>query len=266
MENIDYNITEYGIFDSTAKFPNVITTRERTVEEFEIELYTADCKGTTYINSKPVKLSEGLIICAKPGQKRYSKLHFKCFYIHIKANGKLKEALMNTDDISITADWKKTADIFKNIISLKKENVADMLFLRSCFDRIVYNVINAKKFNLSGNINSVHARQLMLIEDYIKNNYFENISLQSLADRAILSPIYFHKLFTERYGITPAKYVESVRISNAKHLLLTTNKSVAEIAEKCGFSSQSYFNYKFKEEQGISPLKYRKKMLSRMDP
>ena len=56
-----------------------------------------------------------------------------------------------------------------------------------------------------------------------------------------------------------------IRISAAKQLLITKDYSIARIAADCGFSSQSYFNYKFKSEMGVSPLKYRKDMLSRIE-
>ena len=51
----------------------------------------------------------------------------------------------------------------------------------------------------------------------------------------------------------------------AKQLLITKDYSIGRIAADCGFSSQSYFNYSFKKRTGLSPLKYRKKMLSQID-
>ena len=77
--------------------------------------------------------------------------------------------------------------------------------------------------------------------------------------------MYFHRLFTACYGITPAQYTLTVRLNAAKQHLLAGDDTVAEIAQLCGFSSQSYFNYKFKEQVGMSPLQYRKKMLSKID-
>lgn len=80
-----------------------------------------------------------------------------------------------------------------------------------------------------------------------------------------LIQVTLHKLFTEYYGITPSDYILKIRISAAKQLLITKDDSLARIAADCGFSSQSYFNYSFKKQTGLSPLKYRKKMLSQID-
>jgi len=49
-------------------------------------------------------------------------------------------------------------------------------------------------------------------------------------------------------------------------LLLTQNCSMSEIAAQCGFSSQTYFGYKFKEVMGMTPLQYRKKRLGSRKP
>ena len=65
--------------------------------------------------------------------------------------------------------------------------------------------------------------------------------------------------------MSPSVYISALRLTAAKQALIATDRSIAEIAFDCGFSSQSYFNYKFKAEMGISPLKYRKDMLSRIE-
>lgn len=56
-----------------------------------------------------------------------------------------------------------------------------------------------------------------------------------------------------------------IELFTAKRYLLTGSDTVADIAQLCGFASQSYFNYRFKEQVGLSPLQYRKKMLSKID-
>ena len=83
---------------------------------------------------------------------------------------------------------------------------------------------------------------------------------------ANLSPVYFHKLFRAHLGMTPAAFVLSCRIAKAKALLKTGELTIGEITSQCGFSSQAYFNYKFKEVTGETPLQYRKARLSRLKP
>ena len=94
MDKIEYEITQYGLFDSTVKFPDAVTTQDRLLDCFEIELYTSECAGTAYINGTPHKLEKGIIICGKPGQYRHSRLHFKCCYLRSEEHTNEHQTLM----------------------------------------------------------------------------------------------------------------------------------------------------------------------------
>ena len=107
----------------------------------------------------------------------------------------------------------------------------------------------------------LHRKLLQEADRYIREHYREDISLADLAERCGLHPNYFHKLYTNAFGKTPAQKLLACRIAAAKMALLTGNKSMAEIAAACGFSSQTYFGYKFKQATGRTPLQYRKRIL-----
>ena len=101
-------------------------------------------------------------------------------------------------------------------------------------------------------------RQLMhRAKRYIEDHFREHISTTDIADRVDLSESRFRVLFAAVYGISPHKYLTDVRISAAKEMLWNTEIPLLEIAEKCGFGSQQYFNDTFKKTVGISPGKYR---------
>ena len=267
MNKIDYEIIKYGLFDSTVKFPDIVTTQDRLLDFFENELYTLDCAGITYINQTAHELKKGLIICGKPGQYRHSRLHFKCCYLHIRVeNLELKNSLMQIADAMPLADYEELAALFYKMAAHSNDGIVDSLLLHSCTDRILYTLIKLSKSRSPHlTVTPAHIQSLSEAKKYINNNYSEKISLDVIAEKAFLSPIYFHKLFKEFYGITPADYILKVRISAAKQQLITKEDSLAKIAADCGFSSQSYFNYSFKKQTGLSPLKYKKKMLSQMD-
>ncbi len=94
--------------------------------------------------------------------------------------------------------------------------------------------------------------------EYIENNYMNQISLKEISAFANYSPIYFHKAFKDYMGITPHQYLEKKRLDSARILLLTSNLSMNEIFERCGFTSHSYFDYKFKKTYGITPSTFKK--------
>lgn len=66
-----------------------------------------------------------------------------------------------------------------------------------------------------------------------------------------------NRMFKEAAGISLRKYVLCKRKDLAKELLITTDMSVAGIAERVGFSSCSYFIRVFKQEEEITPYAYR---------
>ena len=109
----------------------------------------------------------------------------------------------------------------------------------------------------------LHKKNLQLADQYLRENYKEPITLQSLAEQFNLHPNYFHRLYTAAYGQTPTQRLLSFRIAAAKTALITTNLSMSEIAANCGFTSQTYFGYKFREVTGHTPLQYRKRMLGK---
>lgn len=94
---------------------------------------------------------------------------------------------------------------------------------------------------------------------YLENNFHNpKISNDSLAALSNISVVYFRKLFTEIFGISPMKYVQNIRISKAKDLLRGEFVSISEIANDVGFSSIYHFSKVFKQETGYSPTEFMK--------
>ncbi|MBN7809326.1 helix-turn-helix domain-containing protein [Algoriphagus sp. H41] len=84
------------------------------------------------------------------------------------------------------------------------------------------------------------------------------ITLQEVADRANLGKEAFCRFFKLHTRKTFTQYLQQVRISQAKKLLLESDLGVAEIAFQVGFENLSYFNRSFKSLTGLSPLAWRK--------
>ena len=93
---------------------------------------------------------------------------------------------------------------------------------------------------------------------YIEENCFKKyIEIKELAEISDLSISQFNRIFKKIFYTTPTKYMNNKRIKKAKALLAGTNYPVIIIAEECGFSDNYYFSKIFKQQTGLSPLKYR---------
>lgn len=98
------------------------------------------------------------------------------------------------------------------------------------------------------------------IVEYINKEYSKEIKLNDLAEMIYLSPVYFCSVFKERYGVSPIQYLQKVRLENAKNMLSNSDESVTKIAEKVGFQSVHYFSRFFKNKEGVTPNKYRRRL------
>jgi len=93
---------------------------------------------------------------------------------------------------------------------------------------------------------------------YIDSNLCEPITLDELAHIAHLEPNYFSRLFAQFLGIRPIQFINRRRIERAQLLLLSTDKTLNEIAMEVGFCDWSYFSRTFKKYMCVTPGEYRR--------
>lgn len=92
-------------------------------------------------------------------------------------------------------------------------------------------------------------RVLSLIEDEIH----QPLTLDRLADEARLSAFHFARSFKRSTGMAPYKYVLARKIEHAKRQLMTTERTVSEIATSLGFENMHHFRRQFRSQLGILP-------------
>lgn len=93
--------------------------------------------------------------------------------------------------------------------------------------------------------------------NYIHIHYCEDISIPEFCNQTKVSSPYFGYLFKKETGYFFNNYLTQHRIYCSIPLLLDTNLKINEIASKVGFTSASYYITKFRQQMGISPIKYR---------
>lgn len=93
---------------------------------------------------------------------------------------------------------------------------------------------------------------------YINNNYMKPITIDGIASFLGISRSYFYKIFKNRYKVSPNQYLLDRRLTIAASLLLSTNHTISEVAEKVGFTDPLYFSKRFSNYYAISPRSFRK--------
>ncbi|ADU28756.1 response regulator [Evansella cellulosilytica] len=104
---------------------------------------------------------------------------------------------------------------------------------------------------------------IFLMKRYILEHSHEDISLDKLAKKVGLSPIYMSKLFKEKLGVNYIDFLTECRIEKAKQLLKRPDKSIKEITFDVGYHEPNYFSKVFKKMCGVSPKEYRKSIFNR---
>lgn len=106
-------------------------------------------------------------------------------------------------------------------------------------------------------------KEFGMVLNYIHENLHENLTVKQLADFCHLNTDYFSRVFNESFGMRPNKYIQSKRIERAQLLLLSTNNSLKQIAEKVGLENLSYFNRIFKSHTGVTPGIFREERMQK---
>ena len=97
---------------------------------------------------------------------------------------------------------------------------------------------------------------------YVAEHYMEELTLQSLAAHLNYSLPYISKKFKEDVGLSFVRYLQNYRIMQSCRLLISSRRSVLEIAEAVGYRDVKFFSELFKRSTGASPSEFRRKHIN----
>lgn len=103
----------------------------------------------------------------------------------------------------------------------------------------------------------IDLEKLTVLLDYLDLHYNEEISVKDMAKMCNVSYSYFSRFFKKVMQRTFVEYLNFVRITEAKRLLLTTKHNITEVALSVGFSNSSYFIKQFKRYNNQSPKQFK---------
>jgi AraC family transcriptional regulator len=97
---------------------------------------------------------------------------------------------------------------------------------------------------------------LRRVQEYVEVHLEYELTIEDLAAVAGLSPYHFARTFKRSTGFSPYHYVLRRRTERAKQLLAAGKIPLSDVAQACGFGSQSHFSARFREVTGLTPRQF----------
>lgn len=261
---------------SISKINNALYISETTLDEsfkasyhshsnLEI-LLIVNGEGNLLTPHHKIKIKKGDVVIINANSKHCEVSQKTCAFYAIgitKSEAFLQENFQkkiinltpnSSDFISLLSLYKI---IFQEAESSKKSSEE---IIANCYDSIIKIISRNLAINFNKtekkNKSSLVANAINIIE----NNYYNHLTLNSIAHRLSVSSSLLAHSFKKETGKTIIEYKTNCQIKEACNLLQITDMSILDISFATGFSTASYFSETFKKELGISPKEYRNKI------
>ncbi|MEM9915715.1 MAG: AraC family transcriptional regulator [Planctomycetota bacterium] len=111
-----------------------------------------------------------------------------------------------------------------------------------------------------GHASDEHYDVIRVVLSRITRDYAQPLSLPTLAEEVCWTPGHLSRVFARIVGQPPRRFLESVRMQQARYQLAGTDYSVADVARRVGYADANYFSRAFSRAFGVSPRRYRESL------
>jgi transcriptional regulator GlxA family with amidase domain len=113
------------------------------------------------------------------------------------------------------------------------------------------------QFSTALHMQDAQSDRLASLAAWIEEHLTANLDVETLAARAAMSPRSLHRHMKEELGVSPAKFVESIRLDAVRRWLEDRNMDIATAATQAGFSGSDHLIRAFSRRFGVTPAAYR---------
>ncbi len=221
--------------------------------------------GVLYDGNEKKELSAGRFII-RPPHEQYRYLSYESApeigYYWVHFSGSEAERLISSLGIETNKIYDIEERYFSRIKDIFVTIFRELMLKRTGYTEMILSLFTSVMVKLGRGIRpsspELPSKRLEDSIKYIHTHYTEKISIARLASSAHLSVSRFRELFASVFGESPSGYITSLRINRAKEILTTTDLTVTETAELCGYADVLYFSRIFSKKTGLSPTSYRK--------
>ena len=257
---LPFYITEAGHFYAESDYEV-----KREQHDSYLFIYTQKGCGTVQSDNSSVELPIGsavVIDCHKKHRYAPSGGVWEFLWMHINGNAvkAFFDILYPNEIFAVNiSEPEKLSEKSEELMYKIREN--DMLSaihlsagLHDLFNTLIDDSLKNAREKSRGRYSEYAERAVELI----RQRYSEVITIDDIMADIPMSKHHFIRVFKRIMGTTPYNYLTNHRINSAKIFLRTTDMSVSEIADKCGFLDTSNFIAQFKKHTEQKPLEYRR--------
>ena len=228
--------------------------QKRTSQSYEISLYTGG-NGKLTIQGAEYPVGRGSVRFTPPGTVMSSTPHYHCITVYFDF-GPGTNICHNPILDGIPVFFETACEILPLFEALLEAYHSEQITAQLRQNHLLLNIL-ATLFEETRSQASYGDTVHTCIR-YMRANFAENITLETLGELTGYSGIHLMRLFVQNTGRTPHKWLTAIRMLHAQKLLTETDKNLDQIAMECGFNSLSHFKTLFKQTHACSPGAYRK--------
>ncbi len=238
------------------------TQRENGREDYQL-LYLSKGEYRFIFDGKEERVFPGMMVIYKPGEMQEYYMagegDIEIFWTHFTGydcENYLKELGFDKSGVYTVGSNEKFLILYKWIIKelqLKRENYINIA--TGYFKQLL--CLMSRNYHSDAEKNSeTHFAEAAMLFFY--RNFNQNISIDEYALSQNITPCWLRRCFKKHTGVSPQQFINDIRLSYARELLLTTNLKMSEISERCGYENPFYFSRIFTKNIGCSPIQFKK--------